>query len=99
MAQLLNLGNWNEWQLSNAGLIVRWTRTALNWTRIKDIPLHDIMEVRAITSWHRFHNTVEVTSRKRRRIGVNLLRDEPLELAQHLRRASGLTKAGTHTVL
>jgi hypothetical protein len=72
---------------------LRWTRRALNWTRIKDIPLHDITEIKAVTSWHRFRNRVEVTAaQKRRRIGDNLLRDEALELAQHLRRASGLTK-------
>jgi hypothetical protein len=55
--------------------------------------LHDITGIKAITSWHRFRNSVEVTAaQKRRRIGDNLLPDEALELAQHLRRASGLTK-------
>jgi len=72
---------------------LRWTRRALNWTRVRDIPLHDITEIKAITSWHRFRNSVEVTAaQKRRKIGDNLLREEALELAQHLRRASGLTK-------
>lgn len=72
---------------------LRWTRRALNWTRVREIPLAEITEIRAITSWHRFRNTVEVTAgRKRRRIGDNLLRDEAVELAQHLRRASGLAK-------
>ena len=80
-------------EISTEAGTLRWTRRALNWTRTNDIPLHDITEVKAITSWHRFRNTVEVaTARKRRRIGDKLLRDEALELAQHLRRASGLTK-------
>jgi hypothetical protein len=73
-----------------AGSLV-WTRKALNWTHVKDIPLHDITEIKAITSWHRFRNSVEImAAQKRLRIGDYLLRDEALELAQHLRRASGL---------
>jgi len=72
---------------------LRWTRRALHWTRVREIPLAEITEIKAITSRHRFRNTVEVTAgRNRRRIGENLLRDEALELAEHLRRASGVEK-------
>jgi hypothetical protein len=72
---------------------LRWTRRALNWTRVRDIPLADITEIKAIPSWHRFRNSVEITAgRKRRRVGENLLREEALELAEHLRSASGLGK-------
>lgn len=77
---------------TDAGTL-RWTRRALNWNRVWETPLEEITEIRAITSWHRFRNSVEITAgRKRRRIGDNLLRDEAVELAEHLRRASGLAR-------
>lgn len=80
-------------EIRTEGGTLRWTRRALNWTRVKEIPLAEITEIRAITSWHRFRNSVEITAgRKRRRIGDNLLRDEAVELAQHLRQVSGLSK-------
>jgi hypothetical protein len=71
---------------------LRWTRTALKWTRTSDIPLSEITEIRAISHWHG-DNTVAVnTTQKQRRIGDRLLRDEASELAKHLRHAVGLTK-------
>jgi hypothetical protein len=80
-------------ELSVVAGSLRWTRTALTWTRAKDIPLADITEIKAITPWHGLDNTVEVTTgRKQRRIGGKLLRDEALELAQHLRHAVGLIR-------
>lgn len=69
---------------------LRWTRTALKWTRTSDIPMAEVTEIRAITHWHG-DNTVEVnTARKQRRIGDRLLQDEASELAKHLRHAVGL---------
>jgi hypothetical protein len=70
---------------------LRWTRTALKWSRTIDIPIAEITEIKAITPWHRLDNSVEVnTVRQQRRIGGKLLRDEALELAKHLRHAVGL---------
>jgi hypothetical protein len=71
---------------------LRWTRTALKWTRACEIRIADITEIRAITPWHGLDNTVEITvARKQRRIGDRLLHDEALELAQHLSHAVRLT--------
>jgi hypothetical protein len=70
---------------------LRWKRTALKWSRTQDIPLERIVEIRAITPWHRLDNTVELTADGRHyQIGDKLLRNEAIELAQHLRRAVGL---------
>jgi hypothetical protein len=70
---------------------LHWKRTALKWSRTRDIPLDCITEIRAITPWHGRDNTVEVTADGAQyQIGDRLLRDEAIELAQHLRRAVGL---------
>ena len=72
---------------------LRWTRTALKWSRESEIHIADITEIRAITPWHGLDNTVELTAaRKQRRMGDRLLRDEAVELAQHLRHAVGLIR-------
>jgi hypothetical protein len=72
---------------------LRWTLSALKWTRTRHIPTTDVTEIRAITPWHGLNNTVEVTAAgKQQRIGDKLLHDEAVELAKHLRRAVGLIK-------
>jgi len=68
---------------------LRWTRTALKWTRTSDIPVSEITAIRAISPWQG-DNKVEVnTTRKQRRIGGRLLRHQASELAKHLRDAVG----------
>ena len=72
---------------------LRWTRTALTWQRTRSIPIGDVTEIKAITPWHGIDNTVEVAAnRSRQRIGDRMLQEEAMELAQHLRRAVGLTR-------
>lgn len=89
------IGVWGAFGVEEISVIagsLRWTRTALTWTRTRDIPLADITEIKAITPWHGLANTVEViTSREQRRIGDKLLHDEAVELAQNLRHAAGLS--------
>jgi hypothetical protein len=95
-ALALAIGVWGAFGVEEISIeagSIRWTRTALKWTRASDIPIADITEIRAITPWHGLDNTVEVTAaRKQQRIGDRLLQDEALELAQHLRYAVGLTR-------
>lgn len=90
----LAIGVWGAFGVEEISIeagSLRWTRTALKWTRASDINIADITEIRAITPWHGFDNTVEVTAaRKQRRIGERLLRDEALQLTHDLRRAVGL---------
>jgi uncharacterized membrane protein len=72
---------------------LRWTRTALKWSRIRDIPIAEITEIKAITPWYGLDNTVEVTAAgKQQRIGDKLLRDEAVQLAHKLRQAAALIK-------
>ena len=64
---------------------LRWTRTALFWSRKLDIPATDVTEIKAVTPWHALSNRVEFTARGRHRsIGDMLLRDEANELAREL---------------
>jgi uncharacterized membrane protein len=73
--------------------MIRWKRTALKWSRMRTIPISDVTEIKAITPWHGFDNTVEVTThRERLTFGDKLLRDEATELAHRLRGAVGLLK-------
>ena len=73
------------------GGVLLWTRTALWWVRTFETPTADVSEVRTITPWHSLSNCVEFTARgNRQRIGDMLLRDETLELADHLAEAVGL---------
>jgi hypothetical protein len=72
---------------------LRWKRTALKWSRIRDIPISDVTDIKAITPWHGLDNTVEVTThRERLTFGDKLLPDEATELANRLRGAVGLLK-------
>ena len=74
--------------------ILRWTRTALKWIRTREIPVQDVTDIRAITPWHGLDNTVEVTAHRRRhRIGERLLREEAMELANHLQQTIGQARA------
>jgi hypothetical protein len=90
------IGIWGAFgveEISTQAGSLRWTRTALIWTRTRDIPLAEITEIKAITPWYGLDNTVEVnTTRMQRRIGDRLLRDEASELAKQLRHAVGLTR-------
>ena len=92
----LAIGVWGAFgveEISTQAGSLRLTRRALKWTRTSEIPMGDITQIKAITPWHGLDNTVEVsTVRTQRRIGDKLLRDEALELAQHLRHAVGLTR-------
>ncbi|HLJ91261.1 MAG TPA: hypothetical protein VKZ53_30970 [Candidatus Angelobacter sp.] len=68
--------------------LFRWRRTALKWTRTRDIRTTDITDIRAITSWYRMGNRVEITAAGTpHTIGDELLRDEALQLAHDLRLA------------
>ena len=91
----LAIGVWGAFGIEEISIeagSLRWTRTALKWTRASDIQIAEITGIKAVTPWHGLDNTVEVTAaRKQRRIGDRLLRDEALELAQQLRHAVGLT--------
>lgn len=70
------------------GRTVRWQLTAVGWTHMKTIPVDEITAIEAITSWHGFDNSVEITSHgSRRRLGDKLLRQEAIELAKSLRHA------------
>jgi hypothetical protein len=72
---------------------IHWKRTALKWSRTRDIPVERITIIRAITPWHGLHNTVEITmDGNRQQIGDRLLHDEAIELARHLRKAVGLDR-------
>lgn len=74
---------------------LRWTCKALNWTHTRDIPIAEITEIRAVTPWHGLRNCLKVVaSGKQRKIGDKLLRDEAIELAQHLHQAIHLDNTG-----
>jgi hypothetical protein len=73
------------------GNVLRWRRTALKWSHTRDIPVADITEINAVTPWHGLRNTVElIASGKSRYVSGKLLRDEAIELTQHLRHAAHL---------
>ena len=73
------------------GDVLHWRRSALRWERTRTIPLAAITEIKAITPWHGLGNSVElIAAGKVRNIGKKLLRDEAIELAQHLKHASHL---------
>jgi hypothetical protein len=92
----LAIGVWGAFGVEHIAIeagSLRWTLTALKWTRTRHIPTTEITEIRAITPWHGLDNTVEVTAAgKQQRIGDKLLHDEAVELAHHLRQAVGLIK-------
>ena len=68
-----------------------WTRTALFWVRSRAFQPQEVSSVKAITPWYGLSNRVEITaSGRRHRIGDELLHDETIELASHLRRAVNL---------
>ncbi len=68
--------------------VLRWTCTALKWTRTREIPSVDITEIKAITPWYGLDNTVELTANGRcLTIGDKLLHDEAIQLAHELRQA------------
>jgi hypothetical protein len=72
-------------QIVVEGGLLRWTRTALVWTRKLEVPVIDVTDVRAITPWHGLSNHVEFRAQGRSRsVGDMLLRDEATELAQKL---------------
>ena len=72
--------------------VLRWTRTALCWTRELEIPTTDIASVDAVTPWHALSNHVEFTALgKRRTLRDMLLSNETSELAELLRRAIGIS--------
>jgi hypothetical protein len=72
------------------GGTVSWTLTALRWSHTRIIPVQEITDIKAITRWYRFDNTVEITThRKSQRLGYKLLHDEAIELADKLRQAVG----------
>jgi hypothetical protein len=78
-------------ELSAPADSLRWTRTVLKWSRTIEIPLSEILEVKAVTPWYGMDNTVQVsTAGKQLRIGKKLLRDEALDIEGHLRHAVGL---------
>jgi hypothetical protein len=96
---VLAIGLWGAFGIEEVSIHednLRCTRTVLRWSRTRDIPFANIKEIRAITP--RFarlglESTVEIrTGWTARKIGANLLRDEAVELAKHLRHAVGLNR-------
>jgi hypothetical protein len=66
---------------------LHWTSKAL-WIRQEvDIPLHEILEVHAMTPWHALWNRVELVVKSGTyQMGTGILRDEAEQLAHELKK-------------
>ena len=79
-------------EVSVKGGLLRWSRTALFWTRKLSVAAKNIADVRAIAPWHALSYRVEFSALGRRwAIGDMLSHDEATELAHELRRAIGVS--------
>jgi hypothetical protein len=65
---------------------LHWTSKALWMNQEADIPLHEILEVRAVTPWHARWNRVELVVKGGiYQMGKGVLRDEAEQLAHELK--------------
>ena|ERR1700742_439681 len=66
---------------------LHWTSKALWMRQEADIPLHEILEVRAVTPWHARWNRVELVVKGGiYQMGTGILRDEAEQLAHELKK-------------
>ena len=66
-AIVLAIGVWGAFgveEISVEAGSLRWTRTALKWSRTSDAPVADITQIRAVTPWHGLDNTVEIIANR-----------------------------------
>jgi len=71
---------------------LRWSRSALRWTRTLEVPVSEIRDVKAITKWKPHSNFVQINVNGRTgKIGQALSADECNQLAVALRHAVRLT--------